>query len=552
MPYVRAACDRALLLLTLCLGVLGGARASAGHARHAVDAAVATALQLHPWHLNGGSIDSIDSSSGSSSSSSGAQRHLADSGSSGGSGHQRSGRNCGSQATHAVPVAGATLFSWGLNEARLGRSGGDHSFPEAALGDLKVISIAGSRHSAIATATGEAWTMGHNDSKAGVGRPGPWAITTAMPGEIWTMGHNDSKGGGGHGSPPLEHSGQLGRPRVEKGNADRAAAVVPELAGKFVVQVITGRYHTLAITDAGEVYSWGLNDWGQLGRLAGSSTPPNQAPCTAGPSCHCGIPERVTALEGIKIVGGSAGRYNNIVFDDKGTAYVWGLDGCGGSPGGTVPDKMDAWQPRKVDGALEGKKIVATDSGYVLWIVATAEGGVYTCNTQDDGYAGTLKSPREPNAGGELGREGSPCVPGQVLGDLQGKVVTAVAAGREHAIVVTADGEAYSWGGRGPLLAGRSGDHHVPGLLRGALEGDKVLFVAGGEYFSLAASEKHVYGWGGNNYHTAGIGKGEPGAKRTFNLMTPIRAGGQLGDGTWRVLGLAAGFQHSLALAAKA
>lgn len=72
------------------------------------------------------------------------------------------------------------------------------------------------------------------------------------------------------------------------------------------------------------------------------------------------------------------------------------------------------------------------------------------------------------------------------------------------------------------------------------------------QYFSLAASEKHVYGWGGNNYHTAGIGKGDPGAKRRLNLKIPTRAGGELGDGTWRVLGLAAGFQHSLALAVTA
>jgi len=33
-----------------------------------------------------------------------------------------------------------------------------------------------------------------------------------------------------------------------------------------VVQVATGRYHSLALTAEGSVYSWGLNDWGQLGR----------------------------------------------------------------------------------------------------------------------------------------------------------------------------------------------------------------------------------------------------------------------------------------------
>ena len=78
---------------------------------------------------------------------------------------------------------GGTLFTFGVNEARLGRSGGDNSIPEVALPKLKVVSIGASRHSVIST----------------------------LEGNIWTMGHNDSKGGGGHGSPPLDASGQLGR-----------------------------------------------------------------------------------------------------------------------------------------------------------------------------------------------------------------------------------------------------------------------------------------------------------------------------------------------------
>ncbi len=38
------------------------------------------------------------------------------------------------------------------------------------------------------------------------------------------------------------------------------------LQDKFVIQVAVGRYHTIAVTNKGELYSWGLNDWGQLGR----------------------------------------------------------------------------------------------------------------------------------------------------------------------------------------------------------------------------------------------------------------------------------------------
>lgn len=41
--------------------------------------------------------------------------------------------------------------------------------------------------------------------------------------------------------------------------------------------------------------------------------------------------------------------------------------------------------------------------------------------------------------------------------------VEAVAAGREHAVVSTADGKVFTWGGR-ELLTGRAGDTKTPGL----------------------------------------------------------------------------------------
>lgn len=69
--------------------------------------------------------------------------------------------------------------------------------------------------------------------------------------------------------------------------------------GKRAVQVISGRYHTLAVTDSGEVYSWGLNDHGQLGRVAvGKAGEHDPTPCHSGPSCHDGQPRALQGLEG--------------------------------------------------------------------------------------------------------------------------------------------------------------------------------------------------------------------------------------------------------------
>jgi hypothetical protein len=45
-------------------------------------------------------------------------------------------------------------------------------------------------------------------------------------------------------------------------------------------------------------------------------------------------------------------------------------------------------------------------AGYTFWLAATANGTLYTCDTQDDGYAGTLPEKRKPNHAGQLGRTG--------------------------------------------------------------------------------------------------------------------------------------------------
>ncbi|GLC45365.1 hypothetical protein PLESTB_000314600 [Pleodorina starrii] len=430
----------------------------------------------------------------------------------------RVGRSSGAQLTRPSP--GGTLFSWGLKEWRLGRLAGDDSIPEPALRHLTVISAAASRHSAVVT----------ND------------------GVVWTMGSNDSRGGGGHGSPPLAASGQLGR-----GGSKEPGPVEGPLVGKFVVQVVTGRYHTLALTDQGELYSWGLNDWGQLGRAAaGAQSEADPSPCTAGASCHSGTPGLVSLPGGARVVGAAAGRYVSMAVDESGRLYTWGHDGC--SNGGKLPERDQAHKPRLVGGQLAGKRVVAFDAGYVFWLAATAEGEVYTCNSQDDGYAGTLPKKHQPNEAGELGRDGDPLVPGRVAGALTGQKVEVVAAGREHAVVATADGKVFTWGGR-ELLLGRTGSAREPGQALGELQGVNIRFVSAGEYHSGAASETTLYGWGSNDYLCTGVGKNNPvqkleGGNDRGDVMLPAKSLGPISGGGWQVQALVAGFQHALAIAA--
>lgn len=83
-----------------------------------------------------------------------------------------------------LPTLAGVLYGWGLDSGfRWGKITSEDHYPQPTAEHLHVISAAASRHSLLALTDGS----------------------------VWTMGFNDSKGGGGHGSPGIDHSGQLGR-----------------------------------------------------------------------------------------------------------------------------------------------------------------------------------------------------------------------------------------------------------------------------------------------------------------------------------------------------
>lgn len=60
------------------------------------------------------------------------------------------------------------------------------------------------------------------------------------------------------------------------------------------------------MSESGSVYTWGLNDWGQLGRAAvGAADENDTSECFSGASCHDGVPKRVGQLQGELKEGGN-------------------------------------------------------------------------------------------------------------------------------------------------------------------------------------------------------------------------------------------------------
>ncbi|KAM2858873.1 hypothetical protein COP2_024360 [Malus domestica] len=84
----------------------------------------------------------------------------------------------------------------------------------------------------------------------------------------------------------------------------------PELVK--ITQVSCGEYHSAAISEKGEVYTWGLGNMGQLGHSSLQSGEKEL------------LPRRVVALDGIVIKDVACGGVHTCAVTQKGALYAWG------------------------------------------------------------------------------------------------------------------------------------------------------------------------------------------------------------------------------------
>lgn len=91
---------------------------------------------------------------------------------------------------------------------------------------------------------------------------------------------------------------------------------IKEADGHIFTSIVAGEFHTCGLKDNGEVWCWGLGDFGQLGR--GSTLPSNR-------------PVKVTnsGPGGIIFKQITAGSHHNCGLNEVGKAYCWGNNGNG-------------------------------------------------------------------------------------------------------------------------------------------------------------------------------------------------------------------------------
>ncbi|XP_001600404.1 RCC1 and BTB domain-containing protein 1 [Nasonia vitripennis] len=193
---------------------------------------------------------------------------------------------------------------------------------------------------------------------------------------------------------------------------------VEALCGKGIKTFAYGSGpHVLALTNKGEIYSWGHNGYCELGN--GST---NQG---LTPTLCLNLNEKVvTAI--------ACGSHHSVALTEDGEVYSWGQNNCGQVSSG-ISSNQGA--PRKVNSALTGKVVVSIACGQTSSMAVTDVGEVFGWGYNGVGQLGI----------GNYVNQLSPC---KVTG-LNGIVIEKVACGYAHTLALSDEGALYVWGGNG-------------------------------------------------------------------------------------------------------
>ena len=270
------------------------------------------------------------------------------------------------------------------------------------------------------------------------------------------------------------------------------------------VQVAAGGYHSLAIGSDGYVYAWGLNWSGQLGNntSGGYMTAPVRV---------CDPNSPTDASRGLKAIQVSAGRDHSLAVDKDGNTWAWG-DNWSGQLGNSTNTNTSnpTLVPKQVllnpNDANTGLKAMQISAGYWHSLAIDTNGHTWAWGYNYHGEIGSSANNGtfNPNP-----------VPKQILlnpNDAStGLNVMQANAGGNHSMAIDKNGDTWTWGSNEFGQLGKSINNgttkanHVPmQVLLDPNEASsteiKTKQISSGYYHSFAINTKGLTrAWGRNS-----------------------------------------------------
>jgi alpha-tubulin suppressor-like RCC1 family protein len=296
----------------------------------------------------------------------------------------------------------SSVWTWGrAKNYRLGRDmlGRDARSPEAVSGaafeglDKSVVAAAcGGGHTAVVRTDGALFAFGYSQyGQLGLGDRTDVCLPTQVV--LPPARGSGDESGGCEDRETLRQNHVLFVP-----TRNSAESFAPQVFSARVVDVSCGRYHTLARTSDGAVYTWGGGKNGRLGH--------GDEKIRLTPSC-------VRALLSSRAVAITAGYHNNLVLTEQGDVWSWGW-GAHGQLG--TGDTLDRNAPTIIEG-LSGMGIASLTCGDRHSFAITADGAVLGWGSNEFGQVGigrrgdTFLSPTPISSSSRLCRQAIVIVP---------------------------------------------------------------------------------------------------------------------------------------------
>lgn len=336
-------------------------------------------------------------------------------------------------------------------------------------------------------------TVGRAGSAVAVASATYHTLTVTASGELYAFG--------------LGKGGRLGT------GDEKPCATPVRVQGPLLKQIVVGvaaaENHSLCVTADGHVYAFGSNRFGQLGTT-------NSSKLNADDTTSRCLPRRVDDLKQVFCISVAAGARHSVGLSRSGEVYVWGENTAGQlgiSDRSSSINNNSLHKVQRVNAlwkAAHGPKIaIAISASEQSTLVLTSASGqrglpVNSVYSWGNGYHVPCKA---HFGSGSKGRAINP---------------VAISCARYHNVVITAEGEVYSWGLHADSLGmpGRNGRSRVPSdadkcnavasaisaslsaptLVAGMLSengGGKVVAVSASENHTAVVTEDgHLWTWG--------------------------------------------------------
>ena len=371
------------------------------------------------------------------------------------------------------------------------------------------------------------------------------AVTSA--GEVYVFG--DGSGDGTALSAPTRiREAVLDVPSADVTATSSTAMPRVATAMPRVATAACGQRHCAAVTTSGALLSWGVEEFGQLGRgpprdssrdkgdtrsltrrRADASTMPRRVhPC---------IGASVASAE-VRFTSVACGAGHTLALTANGCVVSFGRGAFGALGHG---DRLNRDVPRVVD-ALWSVGVTQIGAGDNHSVALSASGRVYTWGRGKYGALGhaDVENCSKPTLIRALEHAGVRC--------------EHIACGGDHTLAISTSGAVLAWGrgSVGPAGSGATADVLTPAIVDRALLGDENVFqVSAGSGHSVAVTEGGcVYTWGSRTQGQLGHELGDGGSDGEHGVWKLSSGGGAAVSAVAKVAGLPPGRDVLYAVAA--